>query len=124
MGGTDEEFIANLYYAVSALLVAKAAKVLGRQKEYEEYQKLSGEQFDIVKKEYYSATGRCCIKTQTALLLTLKYHLSDNEELTKAQLRKLFDENGGKLKTGFVGTPLMCNILTENGMVDIASGLL
>lgn len=60
----------------------------------------------------------------TALLLTLKYHLSDNEELTKAQLRKLFDENGGKLKTGFVGTPLMCNILTENGMDDIAYGLL
>ncbi len=78
----------------------------------------------FVKKEYYSVTGRCYIKTQTALLLTLKYHLSDNEELTKAQLRKLFDENDGKLKTGFVGTPLMCNILTENGMDDIAYGLL
>ena len=124
MGGTDEEFIANLYYAVSASLVAKAAAVLGREAEREEYQKLSSEQFDIVKREYYSATGRCCIKTQTALLLTLKYHLSDNEELTKAQLRKLFDENDGKLKTGFVGTPLMCNILTENGMDDIAYGLL
>lgn len=124
MGGTDEEFIANLYYAVSASLVAKAAEVLGREAEREEYQKLSSEQFDIVKKEYYSVTGRCCIRTQTALLLTLKYHLSDNEELTKAQLRKLFDENDGKLKTGFVGTPLMCNILTENGMNDIAYGLL
>ncbi len=124
MGGTDEEFIANLYYAVSASLVAKAAAVLGREAEREEYQKLSSEQFDIVKREYYSATGRCCIKTQTALLLTLKYHLSDNEELTKEQLRKLFDENDGKLKTGFVGTPLMCNILTENGMDDIAYGLL
>lgn len=124
MGGTDEEFIANLYYAVSASLVAKAAAVLGREAEREEYQKLSSEQFDIVKKEYYSVTGRCCIRTQTALLLTLKYHLSDNEELTKAQLRKLFDENDRKLKTGFVGTPLMCNILTENGMDDIAYGLL
>lgn len=124
MGGTDEEFIANLYYAVSAGLVAKAAGVIGKKAEQEEYQKLSEEQFEIVKKEYYSPTGRCCIKTQTALLLTLKYNISGNEELVKNQLRKLYEENNGKLKTGFVGTPLMCNILSDNGMEDIAYGLL
>lgn len=124
MGGTDEEFIANLYYAVSAGLVAKAAQVLGKEAEEKEYRKLSEEQFAVVKKEYYSVTGRCCIKTQTALLLTLKYHLSDNEELVKSQLRKLFEDNGGKLRTGFVGTPLMCNILSDYGMDDIAYGLL
>ena len=124
MGGTDEEFIANLYYAVSAGLVADAAQVLGKEEEKQEYRRLSEEQFEIVRKEYYSVTGRCCIKTQTALLLTLKYHLSDNEELVKTQLRKLFDDNGGKLRTGFVGTPLMCNILSDHGMDDIAYGLL
>lgn len=84
MGATDEEFIANLYYAVSAGLVADAAAVLGKKKDKETYRKLSDEQFTAVKREYYSATGRCCIKTQTALLLTLKYHLSENEELTKS----------------------------------------
>ncbi len=124
MGGTDEEFIANLYYAISAGLVAKAAEVIGKKAEQEAYQKLSDEQFDLVKKEYYSPTGRCCIKTQTALLLTLKYNLSCNEELVKKQLRKLYEENDGKLKTGFVGTPLMCNILSDHGMEDIAYGLL
>ena len=124
MGGTDEEFIANLYYAISTGLVAKAAAVIGKKAEQEEYQKLSDEQFDLVKKEYYSPTGRCCIKTQTALLLTLKYNLSNNEELVKKQLRKLYEENDGKLKTGFVGTPLMCNILSDHGMEDIAYGLL
>jgi len=123
-GGTDEEFIANLYYAVSAGLVAKAAGVLGLVQEEEEYRLLSEEQFEVVKKEYYSATGRCCIKTQTALLLTLKYGLSENVELTKRQLRKLFEDNGGKLKTGFVGTPLMCNILSDNGMDELAYSLL
>lgn len=117
-GGTDEEFIANLYYAVSAGLVAKVAGVLGFPKEEEEYHRLSKEQFEVVKKEYYSATGRCCIKTQTALLLTLKYGLSENVELTKRQLCKLFDDNGGKQKTGFVGTPLMCNILSDDGTIS------
>lgn len=124
LGGTDEEFIANLYYAVSAGLVASAARVLKLEDEERKYRTLSREQFEIVKKEYYSVTGRCCIKTQTALLLTLKYHLSENEELIKKQLKKLFDESGGKLKTGFVGTPLLNNVLTENGFEKLAYELL
>lgn len=124
LGATDEEFIANLYYGVSAELVAKAAAVLGYQAELEEYQRLSEAQYEVIKKDYYSETGRCCIKTQTALLLTLKYHLSDNEELTKEQLNKLFVKSGNKLNTGFVGTPIMCNVLSENGMNDLAYKLL
>lgn len=120
LGATDEEFIANIYYAISAGLVAKAAAVLGYEAEQKEYQELSKEQFEIVKREYYSVTGRCCVKTQTALLLTLKYHLSDNEELTKEQLLQLFVKNGNKLNTGFIGTPIMCNVLSENGMNELA----
>lgn len=123
-GATDEEFIANVYYAVSADIVAKAAKVLGRGEEAEKYGRLSKEQFRIVRNEYYSVTGRCCIKTQTALLLTLKYHLSDHVELTKEQLSKLFELSGHKLKTGFVGTPLLGNVLSENGFGKLAFELL
>lgn len=109
---------------ISAGIVAKAAGVLGYREEQEKYQKLSEEQFAVVQEEYYSATGRCCIKTQTALLLTLKYHLSKNEELTKRQLLKLFEQSNHKLKTGFVGTPLLNNVLTDNGMNDLAYELL
>lgn len=124
LGATNEEFIANLYYAVSAGLVANAAEVLGLEAEEKEYRALSEAQFETVKKEYYSATGRCCIKTQTALILTLKYHLSENEDLVKQQLKKLFEDSNRKLKTGFVGTPLLCNVLTDHGMEDLAYDLL
>ncbi len=124
MGGTDEEFIANLYYAVSAGIVADAAKVLGKNEEEKTYRALSEKQFAVVKDEYFSKTGRCCIKTQTALTLALKYHLTDNVELTRKQLRKLFEDNHDKLKTGFVGTPLLCNVLTDNGFTDLAFKLL
>lgn len=123
-GATDEEFIANTYYAVSAGIVAKAAAVLGRKEEEEKYARLSKEQFETVRREYYSATGRCCIKTQTAMILTLKYGLSDNLELTKSQLKKLFEDSDNKLKTGFVGTPLLCNVLSENGFDSLAYELL
>lgn len=124
LGGTDEEFIANLYYAVSADIVAQAAEILNRKEDAGNYGRVAREQFDAVKREYYSPTGRCCIKTQTALLLTLKYHLSENEELVKTQLRKLFEDNNDKLKTGFVGTPLLANVLSDHGFSDLAYKLL
>ena len=124
LGATDEEFIAGIYYANSADIVAKSAAVLGKMKEAEEYGALAQRLFREVRQEYYSVTGRCCIKTQTALLLTLKYHLSDNIELTKEQLTKLFEDNNWKLTTGFVGTPLLGNVLTDNDMTDLAFRLL
>ena len=72
----------------------------------------------------FTATGRCAVKTQTGLVLALKYHLSDNERLTEQMLRKLLRDNKNKLNTGFVGTPLLCNVLTEHGMTDLAYRLL
>ncbi len=124
LGGTDEDFIARVYYAISAGLVAKAAEALGYEKERQAYQNLHEQQIAGIKEEYYSVTGRCCIKTQTALLLTLKYHLSDNEELIKQQLRKLFADCDDKLRTGFIGTPILCHVLSDYGMGDLAYHIL
>lgn len=124
MGGTDEAFIASVYYAAMAELVAKAAGVLGLTEEEHSYRTLSEQLFAEIRWDYFSGSGRCCIKTQTALVLALKYHLSCDEELTKKQLKQLFESSGGKLKTGFVGTPLLCSVLTENGMEELAYSLL
>ncbi|MCM1173668.1 MAG: glycoside hydrolase family 78 protein [Blautia sp.] len=124
LGGTDEDFLANLYYAVSAGLVAEAAAVLGHEEDRAAYQALHDEQIAEVKREYYSVTGRCCIKTQTALLLTLKYHLSDNEELIKRQLERLFWDCDYKFRTGFIGTPILCHVLSDYGMSGLAYKLL
>lgn len=124
MGGTEEEYIANIYYAASADIVAKAAKVLGKDADAAEYGNLAKEQFAEVKKEYFSQTGRCCIKTQTGLILALKYGLSDNVELTRKMLRKLFTLHDDKLQTGFTGMPLMCPVLSDNDMTDLAYKLL
>lgn len=124
LGGTEEGYIANIYYAASADIVAKAAGILGKEKDAEEYAALSAQQFEEVKKEYFSLTGRCCIKTQTGLLLALKYHLSNNEQLTEEMLRKLFAVNDDKLQTGFTGMPIMCPVLSEHGMNDLAFSLL
>lgn len=123
-GATDEAYIADIYYAVSAQIVAKSAEVLGQEDVRAQYQLIADRQWNVVKEEYFTATGRCAVKTQTGLTLALKYHLSSDEGLTRHMLKKLFRNNKYKLNTGFVGTPLLCNILTENGMTDLAYQLL
>ena len=124
LGGTDEGFIADIYYAVSAGIVAKAAKVIGFEEEAKHYKRISDNQFTKVKESYFSRTGRCCFRTQTALLLTLKYHLSNDEEKIRETLVGLFNESRGKLQTGFVGTPIMCHVLSEQGLNGLAYHLL
>lgn len=123
-GATDEAYIADIYYAASAQIVAQTAALLGQKEDERRYQTIADAQWDIVRREYFTQSGRCAINTQTGLLLALKYHLSNDEALTRTMLRKLFRSSGGKLNTGFVGTPLLCGVLTENGMEDIAYQLL
>ena len=123
-GATDEAYIADIYYAVSAEIVAKAAKALGQEETRREYQKIADWQWQTVREEYFTVTGRSSVKTQTGLVLALKYHLSKDEDLMRRTLKKLLRENKYKLNTGFVGTPLLCNVLSDNGMTDMAYTLL
>lgn len=73
-GATDEAYIADIYYAASAQIVAKAAAVLGLEETRQNYQAIADRQWQVVKEEYFTATGRCAVKTQTGLVLALKYH--------------------------------------------------
>ena len=122
-GGTDEGFIAYAYYLHSTRIVAETAGLLGHAEDHAAYSARAAQIRAHIKAEYFSSTDRCCIHTQTALLLTLWLKLADPVR-TRQALRSLFERVGGKLKTGFVGTPLLGNILTENGMSDLAYNLL
>ena len=123
-GGTDEGYIASIYFAYSAEIVAKTAVLLGHPEDAETYRKIAKCQWDGVSREYFSATGRCCVDTQTGLLLALKHHLSTDEDALRERLRMLFEKCRNTLRTGFVGTPIMCKVLSENGMRDIAYKIL
>jgi alpha-L-rhamnosidase len=123
-GATDKDYIAYVYYMASAKIVSDAAGVIGKTKEQKEYLKLSNQLYDYIKYEYFTGSGRCSIATQTALLLALKYDLTSDREWTKRKLIELFAEADNKLQTGFVGTPLLCIVLSENGMDELAYKLL
>ncbi len=121
-GGTDAAFIAMAYLSHSARLTAMAARVLGRD----------GGRFDGVadrlaadiRRDYFDADGHCRINTQTAHLLTLAFDLHPDRETAKRALLERLEAAGGKLQTGFVGTPLLCPTLSELGEDKLAYDLL
>lgn len=124
MGGTEVGFIASTYYRYSTQILAKAARVLGKEEEAAHYEALADKILQGIRQEYFSPLGRCCIDTQTGLLLTLRHGLSVNPQKTAEALVQKLKDNNGMLKTGFVGTPLLCEELTRIGRVDMAYDLL
>ncbi len=124
LGGTDEGFIADVSWADSALTVAKAAEILGHEEDAKKYRAMNKRILDDVRTEFFTVNGRCAIETQTGLLLSLKYDLSPSRERILDQLDKRFTQTHGRLQTGFVGTPLLCDMLSANGRHEQAVDLL
>lgn len=124
LGGTDVAYICQVYYLGSARIVADAAALLGRTAEAEKYGALADKLTAYLKNEFFAPGGRCCVDTQTGLVLALKNDLSPNAAKCAARLSEKLDETHGKLQTGFVGTPFLCAALTDSGMERRAYDLL
>lgn len=115
-GSTDDNFIASAFYAISTLLLVKAGKVIGRNvQEYEELYENIVSTFKGHFNEY---------KTQTEHVLALFANLTDNRQKTVEALVKMIESNGNRMQTGFVGTPYLLHVLSENGYAHTAYDLL
>ena len=144
MGATSTDLIASAFFAYSTSLLIKAGDVLGIDVEYyrDAYTKIKKafrEYFmedGMPKTEIYATSldpnGETHPKsngkglTQTAIVLILKFGLCEEEErdgLVK-KLCELIESNGGLMSTGFVGTPYILHVLSENGYTDVAYSLL
>ena len=121
-GATDKYLVANAYYAYSTDIVSKTAKILNLAEDAARYESLYR---DIVKRfdeEYITRTGRVVSETQTGCVLALYFGLA--QEKYRARIAKSLETNianhKNHLSTGFVGTPYLCHVLSENGMHDLA----
>lgn len=126
IGGTSNEFIASAFYKYSAELVAKAARVLGKEDISLRYQQLAEEVKKAIQDEFFTPRGRLAINTQTAHVLALFMDLVPDEQrnnIADALKQKLMECNY-HLKTGFLGTPYLCRVLSENRYNDLAYTLL
>lgn len=125
-GGTAEDFIASAFYCYSARLVAKAAMVLGKVEQADVYERLSDEVKTAIQNEYFTANGRLAIATQTGYVLTLFMDLmpDTHRERVKNDFIAKIKKDKTHLRTGFVGTPYLCRVLSNIGANDLAYKLL
>ncbi|WP_372631128.1 family 78 glycoside hydrolase catalytic domain [Cohnella sp.] len=126
MGGTDTDFIASAYYRYSSQLVAKAAKVLGKEELANDYGRISEEVKAAIEDEFFSKNGRLALDTQTAYAVALFMDLVPDAHRKRVieSLRKRLKLDRNHLKTGFVGTPYLNAVLSDNGCNDLAYTLL
>lgn len=92
--------------------------------EARKYEALAAKTLQDIREEYYSLNGRCCIDTQTAMLLSLRFGLATDPDRIADRLAELLTKNGGRLKTGFIGTPILCEELSRIGKNNMAYDLL
>lgn len=116
-GLTRDDIVASAYYAYSALIVSKTGKILGEDaREYEALYK------NIVRK--YKETFKDEFFTQTEHVVTLYFGLTDEPQKVADSLVRLIEKEGGKLQTGFVGTPYLLHVLSDYGYSELAYKLL
>jgi len=126
IGKTDIGLLASLFYYWSSSIVAKAGNTLGLE-EAREYEKLTENIREAFIDYYFTKEGTLSVEeTQTACALLLHTGLYPEcaKECLKNTLKRLIEEAGGHLNTGFAGTPFLCPALSENGMNDVAYALL
>ena len=123
-GGTDDYFVASMYYYASARKVAEAAGILGKAADAEKYGKLAMDIRAAILCEYFSPAGRLCIDTQTAYLLCFNFGVYVDRERLVEGLKRRFQKDCYRIRGGFVGATMMCRVLAENGMEDLAAHFL
>jgi len=122
---TDKDLIQTAYFARSTTLLAKTADVLGKKEEAAEYAALEAKIVRAFQKEFVTPNGRISSNTQTAYALALAFDLLPVAQRTGAAARLADDvKKFGHLTTGFLGTPLLCQVLSDYGYLDLAYMLL
>ncbi|MDN3579944.1 alpha-L-rhamnosidase [Mucilaginibacter flavus] len=125
-GYTNPDFIATAFYAYSAKLLSQSAAALGNTADEKKY----GDIFESIKKafirNYITPTGRIFADSQTGYVLALKFGLMPDSLKSKAAAYLVEDvrSRNNHLSTGFLGTPYLCQVLSQNGHTKVAYDLL
>lgn len=119
---TDKEFLAALWYAEDALVMEKIARVLEKEEDADKYRQLYEKIGNFVVDRYITNPSKL---TQTQMCFLLRYHILeavDKElaEQVKEALALSVESHEYRLMTGFAGTPILLQTLTDIGRKDLA----
>lgn len=120
---TDPYLVATAYHAHSARLLASTAGVLGRGDDEARYLAVAQRAVDAFRTEFVTPSGRVVSDTETALSLAIVFDLLETSEQVQAagsRLVHLVEQSGYTIRTGFVGTPIICDALARVDAFDTA----
>ncbi len=122
---TDKDFLATAYFAHSAGLLSKTAKVLGKEEDAREFSELRERVKQAFQQEFMTPNGRLSPNTQTAYVVALTFGLLP-ESLESAAAKRLADDvnHFGHITTGFLGAADINPTLSAYGYWDEAYKLL
>ncbi|GLY93231.1 glycoside hydrolase family 78 protein [Actinoplanes sp. NBRC 103695] len=123
----DPDVIATAHLAHSARLTADAAGIAGDTATEERYADLASRARAAYAEEYTTAGGRVLSDSATNYALALHWGLlpdADQRERAGQRLADLVRASGFRISTGFVGTPLITDVLTDAGEPELAYRLL
>lgn len=125
-GITDRYLVATAYFAHSARHLALSATELGDHTDAERYAALADEVTDAFRRKYVLSSGRMTSDSPTAYALGIAFGLLTPQQRHSAgdRLAELVVADDARIATGFVGTPLICDALTDTGHLDVAYRLL
>ncbi len=138
-GATSTDLIGSAFFAYSTSLLIKAGHALGY--DMTDYETLH-QNILLAFRAHYLFDGELHQypdlhkggvsqenppkETQTAYVLILHFGLCEEKDRQRFadRLAQMIRENGTRMTTGFVGTPYLLHVLTENGHCDLAYDLL
>jgi alpha-L-rhamnosidase len=127
-GDTSHSLIGTAFFAQSANLTAKTAKVLGKTAEFKKYNSLYKSVAKAFENKFFDESGKVnnLTSTQTSYLLALAFDLisEDKKANAKKYLLEKIVEADNHLRTGFLGTPLLAEVLDDTGEIDLMYKLL
>jgi alpha-L-rhamnosidase len=123
---TPPDLVATAYLYHSTRLVAEAATVLGLHPDDVDYEQRARRIRSAFRRTFIDDSGRMSSHSPTAYALALRFGLADEDERAEMgrNLADLVRESGYRIGTGFVGTPLIQDALTETGHLEVAGRLL
>lgn len=120
---TPKEFTSTAYYFVDATILAKTAKILGKNLDFETYSALAEKIRNALNKKYLNYdTGIYGSGLQTELSVPLQWKLVPDELINKVaeNLSKRVISDSKYIDVGLLGTKAILNALSENGYSDLA----
>ncbi len=125
-GHTNQDLLIKAFIAYSAKLVALTAEELGKTEDAEKYHALFKKAKEEFIYDFVTPSGRIISDSQTSYVLALMFDLLPEDLIPKSTgfLVDNIRSRNNHLSTGFLGTPYLCKVLSDNGQLDVAYDLL